>query len=65
MAPRQAADEDREAVYQSIETVAANLTEQVAELKRFVSQLRPHSEMNPVALFPPSRNGTHGKEASG
>lgn len=70
MAPRElTADEERnrEQVILSIETVAARLSAQVAELQRFVAQLRPADEMNPLGLFPalvPGNNG-HGKDQRG
>ncbi len=70
MAPKRlTADEEREReqVIVNIETVAASLAKQVAELQRFVAQLRPLDQMNPLALFPApaaSSNG-HGKEERG
>lgn len=45
-------EQDREQVIVSIETVAANLTKQVAELQRFVAQLRPATALNPLGIFP-------------
>lgn len=51
MAPRTStADADREAVVLSIEAVAANLSKQVADLQRFVAQLRLHEDPDPLTV---------------